>query len=136
MGMEAYRHSCFDGAVSFYQALSKIFKQQQLDNSIHLNGERSFNLSYEHVKSTLGTFVRIHDTTLAEKGQFGITHSCRSQPYKKISNLKLKPSKRHNDVHIMSRDSLVSYRFDPTAKERATRDQVNKLCFGERLKVH
>ena len=99
-----------------------------------------FNLSYGHVKSALSTFVRIHDITLAEKGKFGIAHSCRSQPYIKTNNLVRKPPNGKSNLRIMSRASLSSYKLNPTTKmqkerELATRDQANILCFGQQLKV-
>ena len=99
-----------------------------------------FNLSYGHVKSALRAFVRIHDITLAEKGQYGVTHSCRSQPYIKTSNLVFKPPNNKTNVSIMNRATLKAYKFDPTIKMKkekdlATRDQANRLCFGQQLKV-
>ena len=109
MGAEAYRHSCFNGAVTLYQTLVKILRQEQLNNDIGFYREMGFNLSYGHVKSALRAFVRVHDITLAEKGQYGVTHSCRSQPYIKTSNLVIKPPKNKTNVSIMSRSTLKAF---------------------------
>ena len=143
MGSEAYRHSCFDGAVSFYHALTNILRQNHLNNDIGFDRERSFRLSYGHAKSILRTLVRIHDNTLAEKGQFGPTHSCRSQPYIRSDNLELKPRNKHSNVRIISKTTLHSYKTNPETqrtkihkeREMPTRVQANRLCLGQQLKV-
>ena len=141
MGAEAYQNSCYDGAVSFFKALAQTMRQNKINIISDSIKGTTHNVRYVHVKSLLNTFIRVHDTTLADKGQFGVTHSCRSHPYTKTIGKKSRVRKEHNILRILDRETLLSHQIDPEGqisyrqKNVAVQDQAKRLCYGQQLKV-
>ena len=159
MASQAIKHKLFEAAVVFFDVLkrtvSKEYKYHREKSAIFGN----FHVSYQQAHELHQNALKIHDKVLLHKGQYGMLHVCRDQPYDATIKSRKALEIFENVQYILDRDNV--YRFK--AKERIKRTrlgrkkwvgefkipqkesqsfqkttmiQINRLCNGQQIKVN
>ena len=152
---QAITHKFFDAAVVFFNILKKQVALDQRKGNEKLAKVSNFKITYENARHLHQKAVQIHDEVLLHKGQYGMLHVCRDQPY----HATRKNAPRSDNVdYILDRDRLYQFKAkerikrtrlgrkkwigeykiaqnESQALQKATMLQINKLCNGKQIKA-
>ena len=145
MGREALRYKQFHAAVIFFELMYKKLQELQSNEDIdikpHLFEDRKIDL--HKASSLLAKTIRLHDETLLQNGEIGLTHRCMKNTFQQnatYANISL--GEYINIPELVGRFVFNNYlkennisRINDTDIKLGSLRQEDKLCAGSKSQV-
>ena len=145
MAREALRYKQYHAAVVFFELMVRKIKgtfRRGNENEIpDIFGDRK--IEARHAESLLAKTVRLHDETLLQNGEIGITHRCRGKPFgENITYHDIPLDVKTHIPDIVGRSMFDYYQGKSNISEKHSNNltvaiqlQSEKLCSGGKYQV-